>query len=178
MSHFVLYRFFDVEGQLLYVGRTISPRIRLKSHVHHAWWSDEIHSVTVERHVSHEALAHAEMEAIRVEQPRHNIIRYGRPDSHFPRALAGVGHALDGLWFLGAVSYETRVPRSTLRNAIGVGKVQDRDEWIEDAILERSIAVSEIAPTLHRRPGRYIWLNFPPDSIIDCEVHMYEDEKR
>lgn len=159
MSQHVLYRFFDAEGQLLYVGRTISPRTRLKSHVHHAWWSDEIHNVVIERLASHDELVLAEMKAIRAEEPRYNAIRYGRPLMHFAHPHEGIGYALDGLWSLNAVSYETRVPRSTLRHAIGVGKVGARMEWTKLAIREGSIAAERWRG---QRAGVYLWLNFPP----------------
>lgn len=75
-AHWV-YRMFDAQGSLLYVGMTVNPRKRLKAwqsvgRAEGHWWP-EVDGVVWEIHESKAAAAAAEREAIRSEQPRHNI---------------------------------------------------------------------------------------------------------
>lgn len=86
-GHVALYRFFDADGALLYVGICDEPVKRWYSHADKWWWPQ------VERfHVlwlpsRNEALAR-ETEAIRTEKPLHNVVFNGVPYSgrQFPGA--------------------------------------------------------------------------------------------
>lgn len=69
-----LYRHFDAEGVLLYVGRSISAVARLGAHKREAGWWDDIATVTIEKVPQH-AIRNAELVAIRDENPIHNIQR-------------------------------------------------------------------------------------------------------
>lgn len=74
-----LYRFFDPDGLLLYVGITCNPPNRLWQHsIDKDWW-DAIAEVTVEWHPSRQVAFAAEKQAIIAEQPKHNIIYNQRP---------------------------------------------------------------------------------------------------
>ncbi len=80
-----LYRFYDVVGQLLYVGVTADPGTRWKAHSKDKPWWIDVTRVTVEHHPSREAVLEAERSAIVAEKPLHNIVHNaGRaiPDGH------------------------------------------------------------------------------------------------
>lgn len=66
-----LYRHFDAEGALLYVGISLSPLYRLASH-RQAAWVERIASITLEWMPTRAAAEAAELEAIRGERPQFN----------------------------------------------------------------------------------------------------------
>lgn len=70
----VLYRFYSATGQLLYVGITMNPPQRFKSHRDTKEWWDMVSGITVESYSSRDELAAAERRAIKVEHPLHNIV--------------------------------------------------------------------------------------------------------
>lgn len=74
MSRQALYRFYDAEGVLLYVGITMNPAQRWKDHSKEKpWWVDVAH-ITLEDHSDREAVELAERAAIRRERPRYNVV--------------------------------------------------------------------------------------------------------
>jgi hypothetical protein len=68
-----LYRHFDAEGVLLYVGESLSTTARLIGHRHKSPWFDEITRVEVEHFPTREAAKAAEDRAIAEEHPKYNI---------------------------------------------------------------------------------------------------------
>ena len=68
-----LYRHFDKDGVLLYVGISISAVYRLGGHRNASSWYSDIARVEIERHESRESALVAEKEAIQKELPKHNI---------------------------------------------------------------------------------------------------------
>ena len=69
-----LYRLFDREGRLLYVGIAFVPEWRLERHNRRPW-GDDINSWTVEWFPTRDAARLAEKVAIRDEVPIHNKSR-------------------------------------------------------------------------------------------------------
>lgn len=69
-----LYRVFDSEGELLYVGISWSASARLGAHLSTALWRHLADSVTFEHFGRREEAARAELRAIRDEHPRFNVI--------------------------------------------------------------------------------------------------------
>lgn len=67
-----LYRHFDADGALLYVGITNDPRRRLKQHKRTARWSEQIASVTVKWLADRDEAIAAERKAIAEERPLFN----------------------------------------------------------------------------------------------------------
>lgn len=68
-----LYRFFDAEGQLLYVGITARNVDRMHNHARHKPWWHHVATATFQ-HFPNRALALlAEAVAIRIEHPVHNV---------------------------------------------------------------------------------------------------------
>lgn len=67
-----LYRFFDADGQLLYVGITDRRRARWHEHATTKTWWDTAAAATLVHFDSREEAERAETEAIRTEAPRWN----------------------------------------------------------------------------------------------------------
>jgi len=68
-----LYRHFDKDKNLLYVGISLSVVSRLKQHYQKSGWAENISIVTVEKFPSREEALRAEAKAIQSENPRFNI---------------------------------------------------------------------------------------------------------
>jgi hypothetical protein len=83
-----VYRFFQADGNLLYVGRTTSFGQRWKEHAASKSWHREIHHMSVVWYADPATAAVVEAKAIREEWPRHNVthnpkaadlVRYRKP---------------------------------------------------------------------------------------------------
>ncbi len=98
----ILYRFYNQAGDLLYIGMSTNMLMRLKSHRHdQPWWGEAV-EIKMERFATRDELAAAEITAIELERPRHNVahLRARGPLSR-PRRKSGEGgifQRLDGLW--------------------------------------------------------------------------------
>lgn len=69
-----LYRFYGDQGQLLYIGVTLDPGTRWKTHSKDKPWWSLVASITVEQHPSRGTVLRAERAAIIEEHPRYNVI--------------------------------------------------------------------------------------------------------
>lgn len=69
-----LYRHFDHNDELLYIGISLSALSRLSSHMSVSHWAETITKVTIEKHPTKQDALRAEREAIKNEKPKHNII--------------------------------------------------------------------------------------------------------
>ena len=87
MSKQYLYRHWDKDRNLLYVGISLSAVTRLSQHSKNAHWFDEITTVTIEIFDSREDVVEAERIAITGENPRYNVYR---PSPQEQRSRAGV----------------------------------------------------------------------------------------
>jgi len=74
-SRHTLYRLFGGTGELLYIGRTISPRLRLKQHEATKDWWDEVAFITLKKFGTLEELSDAEFTAINTENPKFNAAK-------------------------------------------------------------------------------------------------------
>ena len=101
---YVLYRIFDGDNALLYVGATTNPKLRFTDHPRKDWWT-EAALITLEHCGSLDELIAAERCAIETENPVHNVI-YSKP-AHWarkPRGKRGDGTVFkraDGYWVAG-----------------------------------------------------------------------------
>jgi hypothetical protein len=68
-----LYRFFDDDGNLLYVGITLDPGRRWRKHRGRPWWRF-VADITVEQYTSRSAVLRAERRAIITEHPALNVL--------------------------------------------------------------------------------------------------------
>lgn len=73
MSHY-LYRLYDANDQLLYVGISKSAIHRLHQHLETQPWGDEIAYQKIERFEDRKTVAAAERQAIKTEHPKYNIV--------------------------------------------------------------------------------------------------------
>jgi hypothetical protein len=80
-----LYRHFDAEGRLLYVGISLSAIHRLAQHKKTAEWHKNIAKVTVETFETREAALLAETIAIQKENPIYNKQKTSYADKRFQR---------------------------------------------------------------------------------------------
>jgi predicted GIY-YIG superfamily endonuclease len=80
-----LYRFFDADDQLLYVGISLNAAMRASQHRADKAWRPDVIRMEVERIPGErsDAIA-AEADAIRREQPLHNVTHNARPVVAFP----------------------------------------------------------------------------------------------
>ena len=69
-----LYRHFDAEGRLLYVGVAANPLRRLAQHEKHAAWFGAVAEIKIEWFASRPKALRAELSAIGKEQPLHNVV--------------------------------------------------------------------------------------------------------
>lgn len=69
-----LYRLFNDNGDLLYVGISSNELRRWKEHAKTKSWWREVHTFTIERFPSRSSVEKAEREAIVSEHPRYNVI--------------------------------------------------------------------------------------------------------
>ena len=82
-----LYRFFDSDGALLYVGISCDPGVRFRQHRRDVPWWQLIRRIELEPRASRDEALSAEREAIRTERPRYNVHGGAVPAS--PNATAG-----------------------------------------------------------------------------------------
>lgn len=68
-----LYRFFDRQGNLLYIGISKAPLQRLLQHREEKLWWEEIGTIKLEFFETREEALFQEFTAIQAEQPRYNI---------------------------------------------------------------------------------------------------------
>jgi len=81
----VLYRFFDAEGNLLYIGQTAGIGTRFASHGRKKHWWASVVRIDVEHFPDRESVMAAERAAIESEGPLHNI--NGRRPSSIPKVV-------------------------------------------------------------------------------------------
>lgn len=73
MEHTILYRYFDNDANLLYVGITKNQFKRFSAHASKALWVSQINYATFEHFDTRSDALDAEAEAIRTENPKYNI---------------------------------------------------------------------------------------------------------
>ena len=72
MKQVHLYRLFDFDGNLLYVGTSYDSKRRLRQHRTRKHWFEQVARVETESFPTKEAASAAEVAAIRAEGPKYN----------------------------------------------------------------------------------------------------------
>lgn len=84
-----VYRLFDADDRLLYVGMTCNPDARLKWHKQNSPWWPEVRRKALIWCEDREVAEEEERSAIRLEKPLHNVNGHGTPcDRHLDKKLA------------------------------------------------------------------------------------------
>ena len=81
---FTLYRLYDYNDNLLYIGKTINLVARFNNHKRRKSWWKGVRTIGLTHYDSISELANAEKAAIRSEKPLHNIQYNGK---QIPRAF-------------------------------------------------------------------------------------------
>ena len=69
-----VYRAYDSDGRLLYVGMSVNVFQRLKQHRYEAPWYSQVSSVRVEQYKDWRTARHVEGYAIKHEHPQWNVM--------------------------------------------------------------------------------------------------------
>jgi predicted GIY-YIG superfamily endonuclease len=72
MNESTVYRLYDAEGALLYIGCSLRFPRRLDDHRRNKAWWPEVSTITIECFGTHDDAMEAEYTAIRTEAPRYN----------------------------------------------------------------------------------------------------------
>ena len=97
----VLYRIYDSDDALLYVGATTNPGGRFRFHAASQRWWQVAAKITLEHFDGVDELAAAELAAIKAEDPRFNRMHTDRPWVGGPRRRndeTRVFQRADGMW--------------------------------------------------------------------------------
>ena len=70
--HYV-YRLYDAEGDLLYIGCTVSPRQRRHGHMQSSPWFKDVDTFRLTIYPNRPHAMRVEREAIYTEDPRYNV---------------------------------------------------------------------------------------------------------
>jgi hypothetical protein len=83
----VLYRHFDADGRLLYIGISLEPIIRLRRHRQSSWAAD-IRRIEVMTYPDRASAELAETNAIQSELPVHNVLKRRVPKIAHPKRIS------------------------------------------------------------------------------------------
>lgn len=135
-----LYRLFDADGELLYIGISYSAIARFAQHKTEKPWIGEVRRVEIEPHdVTRAEIAGMEMDAITAENPRYNVVRRGASPVSAPyRYDRGEGFGHDALtlrpqWHV-ALRELSKLASELDEDEYRGWFVPSRDEFIEAAI--------------------------------------------
>lgn len=140
-----LYRHFDKDGNLLYVGISLSPINRLRQHTKSARWVDLISRVEMTWYGTREDAERAERMAIKTELPEYNITH----------SIKGCGPVPDDVILSPSNAAKfAEVSRGTIGTAIKEGRLKatqekpygpwailskDLNEWIDESCRKKEL---------------------------------------
>jgi predicted GIY-YIG superfamily endonuclease len=88
----ILYRYYDKDDNLLYIGISSNFQARAASHSKFATWSKKASTVKLEHYPDRHSVLAAEKYAIMTEKPLHNVIHNKNksgPEGHWQEVLSG-----------------------------------------------------------------------------------------
>ena len=143
-----LYRHFDSEGRLLYVGISINPMIRFTQHKAEKDWIDEVKSITIDQFNSRKDAIYAEKKAIESEKPKYNIV-YNIPDSKLKKPQSDR-----------FVSIDSQILSLYRSNAVWSDKVKMFELFIPENLLPKYLisglfTINEQGQTRRRKPSAF-----------------------
>lgn len=100
-----VYRCYDINGELLYIGCSIDPHKRIREHrsEQRLWATALLFRITIDVYENRVVAEHVEREAIKAERPHWNSIRYRFSALPVPRRIRVIEHdeivlAAPGAW--------------------------------------------------------------------------------
>lgn len=112
-----LYRHFDADGRLLYVGISLSSIKRLAWHIKNSSWCEDIRTITIEPFPTKALARLAEAAAIKNENPlfnKHHVVGYRHPitfTEKWERARLLIRNGLEGGMTYGQIAIQVGVSR-------------------------------------------------------------------
>lgn len=92
-----LYRLYDIDATLLYIGIAGNPGRRFEQHAKDKPWWGHVTDVRLEHFLTREAAILAEADAIRTENPKHNIMLNRSRPAPMPAGVPMPENRLDRL---------------------------------------------------------------------------------
>lgn len=141
-----LYRYYDVDGRLLYVGISFSAFARAERHRRKAEWWGRAVTMKIEHHESRETALVAEARAIRNEMPIHNKALNGEQRRRLTATQTYCVDQVAEMTHLKRRTVEIEVERGSLYSTHESGEFTRRDvqAWLDRCVVVRP---TEIAPT-------------------------------
>jgi excinuclease UvrABC nuclease subunit len=138
-----LYRHFDAEDKLLYVGISLRPFTRIKEHSVVSNWADAIANVRIEYFPTRKEALEAEAKAVQEENPLYNI-RLRKPKKEPKRAAVVEEKAEEQRITLTqrVIRFDPLYKVNEAANALG----------ISTTILKREIEEGNLSVTMIRSP--------------------------
>lgn len=126
-----LYRYFDENGELLYVGVSLNSVARAAQHKHQSHWYDNFCSMTRQTFPTRQEALAAETLAIQAENPKHNIrkVSAASDDDHWKSRAQKEHEQLTR-----SVVYKPMYNSEEAANALGVSTSRIRT-WVNDGRL-------------------------------------------
>ena len=159
-----LYRMYDADGALLYVGISYSAVTRFAQHRATKPWIGEVARVDIStHHVTRDEIERMERQAIIDEQPRHNVVhnRSWRADVPLRDPATGEGAVFDH-WLI-ATRSNTHGPYANLARTLGRMWAVLNPSWDRDGDASDT-------DSLRRLVGEMIAAHHYPDMHHECEM--------
>lgn len=132
-----LYRHYDKNGLLIYVGISISTAARLAQHRIHSKWFKEIVLITIERFETRSEAYKAEEIAIKNENPKFNIT-YGTNPRDQSDVWLGAGDAAAMLGMKrGQLLRDVQLGRAPVKPLIDTKRYKWRIEHIQNYLAQK-----------------------------------------
>jgi hypothetical protein len=152
-----LYRHFDINGSLLYIGISTSTMVRLASgHKGYSAWYYDIVAVTIEHFKTREKATMAEKAAIIAEEPIHNKV-WSKEHNYPPRKL------------------KTPIPfRKPTRNTVPIDVRLHPGIWTDEHVIQHTSLTKEersIWSSIYTFPKRCIGRCWLKKSVEDWAKH-------
>lgn len=110
-----VYRIYDVNDRLLYVGITNDTALRWLDHRRtKSWWETDAHRYDVLWYPSRAVAAVEEKKAIETEQPKHNTMLAVQP-------LREITPRVPGAYSTGEIAHRFRISPDTIRSLVKAG---------------------------------------------------------
>jgi hypothetical protein len=147
---YTLYRYFDTDHALLYIGISGDYRTRQQTHALHALWFPRVRTIELTHFEDVGAAREAERKAIMTEHPQYNLMHSVVPQSELSEPPEGCGALLTLL----EASKRTGIPNQRLISAANDGRLTvyagKRGRITTDEDLARYIRAFPYRPNRHR----------------------------